>query len=61
MTGATLLRGLPLTGSLALLPNCAQDTVSGKQHFVLMSGEEEGRMDKRADAEVHREYGVSVE
>ena len=61
MTGATLLRGLPLTGSLALLPNCAQNPVSGIQHFVLMSEEEEGRMDMQPDAEVHREYGVSVE
>src|SRR3990167_4237107 len=43
---------------LFTLANCAQNPVTGRQNFVLMSEEEEARTGRQGDSEVRQQYGT---
>ena len=52
---SALLAALPLT---LLLANCAQNPVSGRANFVMMSESQEVQVGRQEDAKVREEYGV---
>ncbi len=52
------LHSLLLAASLAILGGCAQNPVSGKQDFVMMTEAQEISMGRSADADVRRQYRV---
>ncbi len=51
-------RFLLALGALLALAGCAQNPVTGRQDFVMMSEAEELRLGRQSDAEVRKEYGV---